>query len=91
MTIATTTKINKAIAHYGDVKIAKGPGYFYLYGDVVSGAYTTSIPVYSLREQTLEEWISDCNQIILEAIEERRLDALCAEDAADPKWTVQNA
>lgn len=67
---ATTRAINRAIAKH-KVEIVRGFGYYYLVGEGMSGAYSTSIFTPYLIDQDLEHWIADCEELVRQAKRDR--------------------
>ena len=64
-------QVNKYIDKvYKGVILVKGEGYFYIASDIeeiadkIASLYTTSIPVYSIKEQTVQAWIDDVGHLL---------------------------
>lgn len=59
MTIATTKKVNAAIAAQGyKAELIKGDGYFYFVGDDVR-IDAPSVYTYRLTDFTVEQWMAE--------------------------------
>ncbi len=67
----TIAKVNAALAIlHPKVFLVKGHGYFYIASDdkemglKLAGLYTTSIYVNSIKEQSVEQWIEDIENLL---------------------------
>jgi hypothetical protein len=64
-------QVNKALQEkFPGIFLTRGKGYYYIWSDdetiqlKLAGLYTTSIPVYSIKEQTVERWIEDVKELL---------------------------
>lgn len=64
-------KLNAVISReFPNVKLVRGKGYFYIASDdeemalKIVGLYTSSIPVYSLKHQSVAKWINDVRNLL---------------------------
>lgn len=72
MTKATSLKqVNKAInAKFPGVYLVHGNGYYYITSDddkigtAICGLYTSSIGVFSIKQQTVETWVNDVQSLL---------------------------
>lgn len=61
----TIKRINKEIKARGwNAELVAGDGYFWLDGDDVAWAYSSSIGAYRLNHLTLEQWLEDVRRIV---------------------------
>jgi hypothetical protein len=67
----TLAQVNKAIQKkHPLVELVKGEGYFYIYssdknmGRYIASLYTSSIYVYALNQQTVEQWVADVDRLL---------------------------
>jgi hypothetical protein len=67
----TLAMVNKAIqAKYPTIMLVKGEGYFYIasnddeMGLKIAGLYTSSIPVYSINQLSIEKWVAEVDQLV---------------------------
>lgn len=64
----TLKRINKEIAARGwQVELVRGKDYFYLDGEDMSWAYSSTIAVYRLKHMTLERWMRRIEDIVMES------------------------
>ena len=61
----TLRTVNKAIAHFGDIELVKGNGYFYFVGEDVN-VWAEGVYVYRLNELSLERWIEEAKAVLEE-------------------------
>lgn len=64
-------QVNKALKEvHPNIELIKGEGYFYISSDddktalMLAGLHTTSIPVYSITQQTTQQWINDVTNLL---------------------------
>ena len=57
----TLKKVNKAIAHLGDITLYKGNGYYYFMG-VNASTDLPGVYVNTLNELTLDRWIAEATE-----------------------------
>ena len=74
----TLAKVNKAIqAKHPLVKLVRGNGYYYLVSDdddmglKLAGLYSTSIMCNSIKDQPLERWVGDVDELMKEIDNEK--------------------
>lgn len=59
--------VNKELAKLGEVKLVKGEGYFYFYGDLVDESKESGVygGITNLNQLSLESWIDEANSRII--------------------------
>lgn len=61
----TLKQVNKAIAEKGwKCELVKDKDHFYVFGDDVDMAYSTTISVYRLNHMQLESWLTTIGRIV---------------------------
>lgn len=63
----TIKYLNDKIAKPLEVELVKGKGYFYLVGELMGYASTTSIYVYKVNDLSFEQWQESIKEIVSEA------------------------
>jgi len=63
----TVASVNKALKRLGfEERLARGNGYYYFYDGDAEGFYSSSIPVYSISDMSIESIIDDLKYMKLE-------------------------
>lgn len=63
----TLKYLNEKIAQPLGVELVKGPGYFYLVGDHLTGEESTSIYVYRISDLSFEQWKEQIEDLVAKA------------------------
>ena len=62
--------VNRALAEAGILgELVRGEGYFYFAGPSFFYSSGTSVYVYSVNDQTLEQWVAHAREMIADSVE----------------------